>query len=238
VIVKAYCVKGQLEKAIQAMKGIQQCNLQHDAVVYNTVLDACCSHSRHDLVEPILQDMEAHRVAPTVFTLGILIKIYARQKQLDKAFEAMETLPKQGNFKTNQQVWIALMCSCLNNAEPARGMEVYQRIRARHLDVDGRAYEVLVSGLVRYGFLHHAIKAVEQAYGLQAGTCEDRLELAERSKRLDLGCLQQLFARLARLGLHKELGVPLLERFRAAKLPVTNSILAMAVSAGLDATRK
>jgi len=238
VIVKAYCVKGQLDKAIKAMKGMQQLNLEHDAVVYNTVLDACGSHSRIDLVELILQDMESHRVAPTVFTLGILIKIYARQKQLNRAFEAMETLPKLGNFKTNQQVWIALMCSCLNNNEPDRGMEVYQRIWARHLDVDGRAYEALVSGLVRYGFLRHAIKAVEQAYGLQAGAREDRLELAERSKRLDLGCLEQLFARLSRLGLHKELGVPLLERFRAAKLPVTNSILAMAVSAGLDARRK
>mmetsp|Transcript_89631 Transcript_89631/g.159154 ORF Transcript_89631/g.159154 Transcript_89631/m.159154 type:complete len:1023 (-) Transcript_89631:143-3211(-) len=233
VIVKGHCVKGELDKAFQALKGIQQCNLDHDAVVYNTLLDACSKHRRHDLMQQLLEGMETKKVAPTNFTLGILIKHYARNRQLDKAFEALEKLPKQGKFQINEQVWMCLMCSCLNNGEPKKAIEIYEQLKAaQHDAAAGSAYETLVSGLVRNNDFAYAIEVVEKAYGLRAenGSREQKLAL-ETSKHLDLACLEQLFARLDSLSLHKEFGLPLLEQFRSAKLPVTNRILALAVSA-------
>ena len=165
-IVKGYAVKGDLDKAMEVLRSMQESGVQHDAIVYNTILDGCTKHKRVDLVDPILESMEAHRISPTNFTLGILVKFYSRQKQLDKAFACMSTLPKRGNFVPNCQVWSCLMGACLMNGSPAKALQVFQNMRAAGQSADTRACTSLVSGLVRMGQLKDAVHVVDEVFGL------------------------------------------------------------------------
>jgi len=98
-------------------------------VVYNTILDGCTRHKRTDLADAILKSMGDQGIIPTNFTLGILVKLYSRNRQLDVAFRVMETMPKQGNFVANAQVWTCLMCACLTNNAPDKAVKVFHDMK-------------------------------------------------------------------------------------------------------------
>lgn len=222
IIVKAYCVRGDFQNAMQAIRNMQDSKVQHDAVVYNTCLDACSKKGRLDLVETLLQDMIQHNVSPTNFTLGIVVKAYGRAKQLSKAFQMVEDLPKIGKFKPNGQVLFSLMLSCINNGAPEKVLAILYEMRNLGHEIDGKAYQVLISGLVKTGSLREAVALVDEAYALRhpKKKCS--------SLKLDSECMEALFAAIFRGYWRLEVGLPLLERLRAAQLPVSSKILARA----------
>merc|ERR1719432_421784 len=92
-IVKGYCVKGDLDKAFEVFRGMQRSSMANDAIIYNTILDGCTRHSRMDLADKILFDLEKYQIIPSNFTLGILVKMYGRRHMLDKAFEVVAEMP-------------------------------------------------------------------------------------------------------------------------------------------------
>ncbi|CAL1131864.1 unnamed protein product [Cladocopium goreaui] len=219
IIVKTYCVRGDFQNAMQAIRNMQDSKVEHDAVVYNTCLDACSKKGKLDLVETLIKDMIQHNVPPTNFTLGIVVKAYGRAKQLEKAFQMVEALPKIGKFKPNGQVWFSLMLSCINNGAPKEAVAVFYEMQELGHEVDGKAYQVLISGLVKTGSLREAVALVDEAYGLRhpKRKCS--------SLKLDSECMEALFAAIFRGDLRLELGLPLLERLRAAQLPVSSKSL-------------
>ncbi|CAJ1360580.1 unnamed protein product [Effrenium voratum] len=203
-IVKGYAMKGDLDKAMEVLRSMQASGVYHDAIVYNTILDGCSKHRRPDLVDKVLDSMDKHRISPTNFTLGILVKFYSRQKQLDKAFQCMSSLPKRGNFVPNCQVWSCLMGACLLNGSPNKALHVFRDMRAAGQSADTRACTSLVSGLVRMGQLKEAVQVVDEV-------CQGRCSV-------DQDCLESLLAALAQKGLREEVAKPLLDRLRKAQV--------------------
>merc|ERR1719203_2068486 len=102
------------------------------------------------------------------FTLGILCKMYGKRNQLDKAFEALESARKLGNFTPNSQVLTCLMCSCVNTGAVVRALGVFEELRRTPQGADERAITMIVLGCVRHGYLAEACALVEQAYGLDS----------------------------------------------------------------------
>merc|ERR1719335_801022 len=109
-ICKGYCVKGDLDKAFAVFRQMQSNNMAADSIIYNTMLDGCTRHNRMDLADQVLEDIESFKIKPTNFTLGILIKMYGRRRQLHKAFEVVDQLPKRHGFKPNAQIRTGLIC--------------------------------------------------------------------------------------------------------------------------------
>jgi len=220
-IAKGYAVKGDLDKAMEILRGMQQSKVPHDCIVYNTILDGCAKHKRPDLVDTILDSMKEHSILPTNFTLGILIKLYGRSKQLEKAFDALEVLPKRGKFAPNSAVWSGMMSACLQNNQPTRAMKVFQDMLAAGDVADSRMCSSLVAGLVRQRRWQEAVEVVDQVYGLSGS---QRMDAS-----VDQDTLESLLAGLAQSGLREELGTPLLERLRATGVPVSGRLMASAI---------
>merc|ERR1719194_228484 len=101
--------------------------------------------------------MDKCQVSPSNFTLGIIVKMWGRRRQLDKALEAVETLPKKHGFVANAQVFTCLMCTCLNNNAVDKAIEVFQDMRAAGLATDAKAYGALISGCVKHGRTEAAV---------------------------------------------------------------------------------
>mmetsp|Transcript_43732 Transcript_43732/g.136783 ORF Transcript_43732/g.136783 Transcript_43732/m.136783 type:complete len:1055 (-) Transcript_43732:65-3229(-) len=219
-IVKGYCVKGDLDKAFQVFRSMQNNNMANDSIIYNTVLDGCTRHSRFDLADDLLADMERLKVAPSNFTLGILVKMYGRRKMLDRAFEAVETLPNRFGFSANAQVSTCLMCACLNNGAVDRAFQVFEDLKRSSKGADAKAYVALISGCIRQNQLQKAHQLVEEAYGLIPGSqkiCEGETEPVE-----------QLLRAYSQRGLLEQQGVPLLERLRIAKVQISGRVFGSA----------
>ncbi|CAK0849352.1 unnamed protein product [Prorocentrum cordatum] len=109
--------------------------------------------------------MEANNIVPSNFTLGILVKLYGRRRQLDKAFEVVRELPRKHKFTVNAQVRTCLMCTCINNNSLERALAVFEELKSEQA-CDAKAYQSLINGCVRHGHLERAQILVEEACGL------------------------------------------------------------------------
>jgi len=242
-IMKGYCVKGDLDNAFEVFRGMQKNRMAGDAIVYNTVLDGCARHGRMDLADTLLEDMDKCAVVPSNFTIGILVKMYGRHRQLHKALAVVKELPARHGFLPNAQVLTCLMCTCINNNALDTAFEIFEDVKKHSQGIDTKAYGVMISGCIRHGHLAKAVTLVDEAYGLNhQGEKGAPPPLAERKDSgggqvLETGTLEHLLQSLAQKGMSEEHAVPLLERLRAAKVPVSGHLFASAMGCGNDTRR-
>lgn len=219
-MVKGYCMKGDLEKAIEVFRQMQTSGMAQECVVYNTILDGCNRHNRMDLAKTILQEFEDKCIIPTNFTLGILVKMYSRRRQLDKAFEVVYELPKKHGFAANMQTKACLISACVSSQSYERGLEVLKDMTSTgEACAEPRAYGMMISALTRAGQVEKAVELVEEAYGLKTG----RRMLMQKQNISD-DDLGQLIRGLGQKGLH-EVGQQLLTDLRRASVPLGGKFL-------------
>jgi len=226
-MVKGHCMSGDLDGAFQMFRRTQKAGMAKDCIVYNTILDGCTRHNRADLADLVLKDFEAFEIVPSNFTLGILVKMWGRRRKLDKAFEVINTLPAKYHLEPNIQVQTCLVSACICNNSVDRGLEVFEGMKALGEGyVDAKAYGVLLFGLMRAGKLMKAVALVEDAYGLRSG-----YRVLPRNQHIASENLEQLMKALGGAGLQEQVGVPLLESLRAAKVPLNGRLLSSAMRA-------
>mmetsp|Transcript_141132 Transcript_141132/g.249334 ORF Transcript_141132/g.249334 Transcript_141132/m.249334 type:complete len:1019 (-) Transcript_141132:38-3094(-) len=223
-IVKGYCYKGDLEKALEVLRNMQQQRMTNDSVVYNTLLDGCVRHNRMEMADTLLKDMEDFHIIPSNFTLGILVKMYGRRHQLDKAFEAVRELPRKYGFKANAQAKTCLMTACLNGADIDAAFKVFNELRSSEQSADWKTYNAMIFGCCRHGYVEQAVGLIEDAYGLNPGA---KGLTSSHGQGLETDALQQLLRTLKEGGQMESLGVPLLNRLRAAQIPISMKLLSM-----------
>mmetsp|Transcript_162355 Transcript_162355/g.311713 ORF Transcript_162355/g.311713 Transcript_162355/m.311713 type:complete len:1014 (+) Transcript_162355:137-3178(+) len=221
LIVKGYCFRGDLNKAFEVLRDMQQNNMASDSVIYNTVLDGCVRHNRMDLAETLLQEMDTFKIVPSNFTLGILVKMYGRHKQLEKAFKLIEEMPKKHGFAANVQVRMCLMCACLNNHDVTAALKVFEELRTTDDGADWKTYATIISGVLQHGWVEKALTLLEDAYGLTQGKAKASLPIQNFAS----DSLEQLLKVLVQRGQMESMGIPLLHRLRAARIPVSGKIL-------------
>jgi len=222
-VCKGYAIKGEISRALHVLEGMHEAGIPHGATVYNTILDGCAKHEGFDHVDSILAKMKEQHIAPTNFTLGILINLYSRQRNLEKAFKAFEELPELGQFERNPQVWSSLLRACVYNNKPLEAYQVFLHMRAAGVEPDVRSCATLLRSLVRDKFFEEAVSVVDEIYGLKA-TCK------ACDIELEQDCLESLLACISQHGLYNQLGSPLLKRLRSAGVHVRGSLMVSAFS--------
>merc|ERR1719420_225920 len=55
-IVKGYCVKGELAKALEVFRSIERNGMVADAIIYNTILDGCIRHNNMELADEMVSN--------------------------------------------------------------------------------------------------------------------------------------------------------------------------------------
>jgi hypothetical protein len=159
--------------------------------------------------------MERHGVVPSNFTLGILVKMWGRARQLEKAFDAVDSLTKKYNFAPNKEVLTCLISTCLSNHAADRAYEVFERLKQSSYGADKKAYQTMILGLVRMGRSRDAAALVEEAFGFRPGAPRGRLP-----QPLETETLESLFRTLSQQKLMEEVGAPLLEKLRGKECQV------------------
>merc|ERR1719162_1283473 len=78
IIVKGYCVKGDLDSGTDFFLGMLKQGLVKDAIVFNIIFDACIKQNRMDIADDLLLKMEEYRIAPSNHTLTVIVKMWCR----------------------------------------------------------------------------------------------------------------------------------------------------------------
>merc|ERR1719399_1895418 len=176
-VIKGYCVQGDLEQAIQLFTLMRKRGIKPDAILFNSILDGCARKKMRTLTEQVLADMEEAGVAPSNFTLSILVKLYGRCRDVEEAFKVVETLPKKYGFEVNATVYTCLMSTCISNGRLEKALEVFRTMKEGKCEADPRTYQTLINGCVKQGSLEDAVKLLDDALGLNGDRKGPRLQL-------------------------------------------------------------
>jgi len=236
-LVKGFCIAGEIDQGLAVMQSAERRGLPADVFMYNTVMDHCTNMGRLDQVDKLYKEMLERSCSPTNFTLGVLVKRYGRDNQLDKAFDLVDTLPPKYGFKPNTQEMTCLISACLMNRQLPRAVKVYERMKAYGPIPDGVTYERLITGLLRAGKVQQACEILRDAYGL---TNTSGRNSPQRSGTvtpggtargaLDSKVIESIMDALRAEHKTESVGIPLLQELRAAGAQIPGHLLAGAVN--------
>merc|ERR1719188_2113274 len=154
-LVKGHCVQGDLEAAFRLFHGMMDLGFEADAVILNTLLDGCVQKANWLLGDELLAEMERRKVKPTNFTLSIMVKMWSKRGELEKAFDCVYSALRDpdGRKRVDAQVGACIVGACIHNRNPERALEVFGEMKGwKNFDgPDANTYSALISGLPRHG---------------------------------------------------------------------------------------
>jgi pentatricopeptide repeat protein len=169
-ILKGYCQENRLDKAFDLLQDMKKtAQFRPDEITYNTLLDGCARHGYYERGMALLEDMQAAKVAPSNFTLSVLVKLCNRGKRLEMAFELCSNLSKKYNLKLNVHVYNNLMHACTQHGDLPRALTVFQELLRERIRPDPRSYGVLVRGSLAACETQGAASILRAAAGLAHG---------------------------------------------------------------------
>merc|ERR1719454_2255119 len=165
-IVKGFCNAGNLDRALLVLNDMKASGKHApDEVMYNSLLGGCAKEHRPDEALQLLNDMRKYSVAPSNYTLSMLVKLMGRCRRINQAFTMLEDISKEYGLKINIQVYTCLIQGCFNAGQPGKAVSLHEKILQEGLAPDSMTYTVLVRGCVQGGLLDKAVELVKSAYG-------------------------------------------------------------------------
>jgi len=229
LIVKGYCADGNLKMAFEVFHEMSLNRVgDGDTVIFNTLLDGCIRQNNYQSADYLVEHMAAYKIKPTNFTLGIIVKMWGRRRQLDKAFDAVTSMTQKYDFHLNSPVQTCLMCACLLNNDLKRALMVFEQLNASGYGADAKAHGNLISGAIRLGNVDVAVKLTEEAFGLS------QKKMGFQPKEMDTSVLGQLARSFHKEGNMDSLGMPLFKRLRERGVPVDGHLASMMQSGCYD----
>lgn len=171
-IVKVYCQGNKLDKAFELLQTMKKTTrFAPDEIMYNSLLDGCSRKGMYDKGMEVLAEMEAAGVPPSNFTLSLLVKLAGRGRQLERAFELSEELPRRYKFRANVHVYGNLVQACITMKNSSRAVSVLVRMVRERVRPDVRTYALILRALIASNASDADLQDAEQllraAVGLQ-----------------------------------------------------------------------
>merc|ERR1719330_987289 len=95
--------------------------------------------------------MKKTGVAPSNYTLSMLVKLLGRCKRLNQVFTMVDELTGEFGFRPNIQVYTCMIQACFHNRQPAKAMALYEQLIADGLRPDEKTNVALVRGFLQIG---------------------------------------------------------------------------------------
>jgi pentatricopeptide repeat protein len=127
-IIKGLCQNGDIPAALQTLEDLRKTpGLRPDEIVFNTLLDGCSSAGLVVEGERLLAEMRASGIAPSNYTLTVMVRLFGHGRRLDRAFELVEDVTSTYKFKPNLHVHSALIQACITARDLKRAVAVFER---------------------------------------------------------------------------------------------------------------
>merc|ERR1719272_478819 len=190
-IVKGFCNAGNLDRALKVLEDMKASGRHApDEVLYNSLLAGCAKEHRPDEALQLLDDMRKFKVAPSNYTLSMLVKLMGRCRRLNQAFTMLDDISREYGLKINIQVYTCLIQGCFNAGQTDKAVALLERINKEGLAPDSMTYTVLVRGCVQGRLFDKAVELAKCACG-----CGPTASKGPHPG-LNAGCLDELAAAL------------------------------------------
>merc|ERR1719515_260423 len=166
-MLKGHCQNGNIQAGFAILEQMKKdARLKPDEIMYNSLLDGCAQNNLVDEGVRLLEEMQAEGVAPSNFTLSILVKLMNRSRRLDRAFSIVDEITKKYNFRPNVHVYTNLVQACASNQQLPRGMNVLEQTIKERVVPDSRTYAILIRSSISRGLYDQAVGLLKGALGL------------------------------------------------------------------------
>merc|ERR1719343_271976 len=110
-------------------------------------------------------------VAPSNYTLSILVKMLGRARRINDAFALLNEFRTSHGIRPNIQVYTCLCQACFTNHQTKRALSVHDTmVRELQRQPDMKAYSILIDGCILAGHLNDAVDVACSAYRLPGHT--------------------------------------------------------------------
>jgi pentatricopeptide repeat protein len=150
----------------------------------------------------LMEEMQNEGIAPSNFTLSIMVKLLNRARRVEDAFQLVEDLPKKYRFKPNSHVFTNLIQGCISNRQPSRALMVLETMVKERVQPDGKTYAILIRSSMYQNEMEQADALFRAALGLPGAYVIPGLSLATSydykfvnetlTHFVDRGCAQKL----------------------------------------------
>lgn len=227
-MVRGFSSKGDAKQAAVYLWRMVAQGLRPDAMLFDTVLEACANQNLFSLTMEVLQTMESLCVHASNATLASLVKLYATRGELLKAYAAFQDMPKKHKFRPNAHVYGLLISACIVHDRVDLALDIYARMIGAGCFPGARTYESLVKASLKRGEYEKAIALVDEALCLQRPQQDEGGALQQEPRVpaiLDVKVIEELLMMLGRRRLARSLALPLLQRLEAANFVVPESLV-------------
>jgi len=164
-IIKGVC-SSDMDTAFSVFKDLKASGVKPDEIVYNTMLDGCATAGLVSEGEKLLEDMKQNGLAPTNYTLTVLVRLYGQGRHISRAFDVIEIFAQKHRIKANSHVYTALVQGCLTCRDHSRAAEAFeQSVRSRALP-EQRVCQSLFRALITSGKADYAVGLLRSLPGL------------------------------------------------------------------------
>lgn len=176
-LIKGYCVRGEMDEAIELFSCMRQKGIVPDAIVFNSLLDGAAKKQLLKLCEQIVYEMEEAGLKPSNHSLSILIKLYGREHDVEKAFDVFKQFPLKYGFRPNAAVFTCLMSTCISNGQLQRAFDLLTQMVKAGQKPDEKTFSTLLRGSIRSQSVESVLELLRVAS--EFGACETRHLLDE-----------------------------------------------------------
>jgi len=164
---KGHCQAGDIQRGFAILEQMKrETKLKPDEIMYNSLLDGCAQSNLIEEGLRILEEMQKEGVAPSNFTLSVLVKLMSRARKLNNAFTMVNEISRKHKFKPNVHVYTNLIQACITNRQLPKGVHTLETMIKENIQPDKRTYALLVRASIAQNNFEQAVGLLRGALGL------------------------------------------------------------------------
>merc|ERR1719301_395554 len=108
---------------------MEAAGFRSDYTIFNVLIEAAAMRTRFDVADHAFEQMLKEGIAPSSYTLMILIKRHGREGNVAKAGELLQKLPAQYGFKVTANVYSAYIGVCVQHNQLDTALKVLEKMQ-------------------------------------------------------------------------------------------------------------
>lgn len=217
-VIKGVCQKGDMNTAFTTFKALKNtAGVKPDEIVYNTMLDGCANAGLVEEGEQLLEDMKKDGLAPTNYTLTVLVRLMGQGRRLSRAFELVGIFTQKHHVRVNSHVVTALIQSCLTCQDLTRAAEAFELAVRSRAPPDQRVCQALIRAFITASKPESAVDVLRSLLGLPTSRMLTFSKSASSLAQIDDTFVNEAVSCLLKSGSNaRALAPPLVADIRAA----------------------
>jgi len=150
-LLKGFAHQKNFPKVWEVYQEMQRSCINFSIVTYNTMIDACARCGEASRMQSILADMQTNKVEPNIITLSAVLKGYCQDRQLEKAFELLETIRASSTFKADEIIYNSILDGCAREGLWKRALGLLDQMQKDEIKPSNFTLSVLTKCARRSG---------------------------------------------------------------------------------------